>query len=65
VSHPAIVEAIKRAERPRVFEAASRLRDVHPLALKAGSYTITSENGRWTLTLDPELGLIIRKESDS
>jgi CRISPR-associated endonuclease/helicase Cas3 len=64
VSHPAIVEAIKRAERPRVFEVASRLRDVHPLPLVEGSYTVITENGRWTLTLDPELGLIIRKESD-
>lgn len=62
VSQRHIVEALKREERPILFSESDYLRDYFPLWLEGNQARVPTRWGMYTLTLDPLLGLVIRKE---
>ncbi|MGC9349821.1 MAG: CRISPR-associated helicase Cas3' [Anaerolineae bacterium] len=63
VSRPEIVRTIKEEERPRLFNESARLRYVYPLWLDRGARRFPTQSGHLVVSLDRELGLVIRKES--
>ena len=62
VSRPEIVQAIKKAERPKLFTRSPRLKRYHPLWLSGGRTEFPLKTGKLIVTLDHELGLVIEEK---
>ncbi len=64
VSARPIVAALRHCmnQRPALFTGSALLRDCSPLWLTEGRASVASVAGKWTLTLDSDLGLLVEKE---
>jgi CRISPR-associated endonuclease/helicase Cas3 len=61
VSHPDIVQAVKEQPAPTLFAESARLRGYYPLWLAGGHARFAAASGELHVTLDPTLGLVIRR----